>query len=122
MQHLTLAELESELAIRKATAAFEQELRKGDHVCLHVLFDLEREAGYTPEQAVTTMLNYADAHGWGIGPSAPEEPKVKEATVWEVPVYHDGERYHRTSAPGEENWTHDEWDEYEQNGYQPPWR
>jgi len=111
MQHLTLAELESELAIRKATAAFEQELRKGKHVCIDVLFYLEREAGYTPEQAVETMLNYADAFGWGVGPCAEEEPVS-------VPVYYDGERYHRLpSGPGEENWTEERWRQYEQNGH-----
>jgi len=67
MQHLTLAELESELAIRKATAAFEQELRKGNHLCIEVLVYLEPN---TPEGAVKTILNYADAHGWGQGPCA----------------------------------------------------
>jgi hypothetical protein len=117
MQNLTLAELESELAIRKATAAFEAELRKGDHVCLHVLFELEREAGYTPEQNVTTLLNYADAHGWGVGPSVTasdllEEPKDKtlgeilgdalEATPKEPESIPDWEYY---GFPDEESYT-----------------
>jgi len=148
MQNLTLAELENELAIRKATAAFEAELRKGDHVSLEVLFFLEREAGYEPEEAVKTLLNYADAYGWGVGPSAKEETDeeffaaeesafeaqeaVQKLTASErgariedlvkgletIPVYYDGERYHRTTGYGMERWTREQWLEYEQqNGY-----
>ena len=142
MQHLTTAELENELAIRKATAAFEAALRKGEHACIDVLFYLERDAGYTPEQSVKTLLHYADAHGWNTGPYSNEEEeffaaeesaieaqrltaseranrieKLKEGLEAKVQVYYDGEIYHKYTGKGlgQETWTQEQWDEYAQN-------